>query len=81
MGVKHKIRNPKCETIWKFKIPNFQNRGFGGGWPEIRATFKAAPPSTELRTGSIIRAICVFDAKKGLDSRFPILVTRYQQGR
>jgi len=34
------------------------------GWPEIGATFKVAPPSTELRTGSIIRATCAFDAKK-----------------
>ena len=87
MGVKHEIRNPKYETIWihtllrkeslgltgvwKFKILNFQNRSFGWGGPKLELL---------LKQPSIIGAICVFDAKKGLDPRFPILVTRYQQG-
>jgi len=44
--------------------PEFSKQEFQVGWPEIRATFKAALSSTELRTGSIIRATCAFDAKK-----------------
>jgi hypothetical protein len=48
----------------EIQTPEFSKQGFRVGWPEIRATLKVAPPSTELRTGSIIRATCVFDAKK-----------------
>jgi len=71
MGVKHEIRKPKYETIWihtllrkeslgltgvwKFKILNFQNRDFGCDGPKSEL-LKKQP--------SIIRAICVFDAKK-----------------
>ena len=62
MGVKHstghlavEIRNHKYETIWKFKVLNFQNRDFGWGGPKSEL-LKKQP--------SIIRATCAFDAKK-----------------
>ena len=47
---------------------------FGFFLPEAR---KVKPPSTELRTSSIIRANCTFDAKKVLEYRLKILVTRF----
>jgi hypothetical protein len=47
MGVKRKIRNPKfsaghltVETIWKFKILNFQNRVFGWDGPKSELLLK-----------------------------------------
>jgi len=40
MGVKHEIREPKYETIWKFKILNFQNRGFGWDGPKSELLLK-----------------------------------------
>jgi len=43
----------------KTRISNVQNKKFVMFWPGV----KKRPPSTELRTSSIIRAICVFDAK------------------
>jgi len=58
MGVKHEVRNPKYETIWKFKILNFRNKSYGCGGPKSELLEKQP---------SIIGAICVFDAKKGLD--------------
>jgi len=62
MGVKYKNRNPKYETIWihtlltgvwKFKILNFQNRGFGWVGPKSEH-YKSSPsfdPSILLRAG------------------------------
>ena len=47
---------------------------FGIFLPETK---KVAPPSTELRTSSIISAICTFDAKKVLEYRFMILISLF----
>ncbi len=46
-------------------------------WLFIAGGEKVAPPSTELRTCSIIRATCAFDTKKVLEYRFVILVTLF----